>query len=97
MIFIKLGVPLFITYKDEQQGETAICMYNCLKSMIWGSRSIINNLLRLDLTCRDSDSHVKYKVNRALTLGSTYVGLFLTKIKKVVEFSETRDFRLRTC
>lgn len=51
--------------------------------MIHGSALMKSALLRLDLSCSDSENHFKYTVNWAQTSGS--IGLFPTKIKKVVK------------
>lgn len=53
----------------------------------------MQSLLSLDRNSSDSDSHFKYKVIRALTLGSMHE--FLAKIEKTVTLSETRDLNGR--
>lgn len=51
-------------------------------------------LLTLDLSVSDLENHLKYKVNRARTLGS--VRKVVASMKDAVKFSEMLHLRVRT-
>lgn len=76
----RLGVRVLFAYKDERTAlvKALFFAYNCIKSMIEGSRLIKNTRLRLNLSYSDTVNNFKFKVNnRTLTLVSKNQALTL--------------------
>lgn len=84
-VFIAIGVRLFIENAERTalrgRNNWFLLTTTVYKEWIKGQDWLKNKLLRLYLSYSDLDSHCKYKVNKALTLGS--MSTLLAMITKV--------------